>query len=295
MDFSKNYYRTLGCSPNADQTEIQAAYRSLAKKHHPDVNHGSEESKASFQEIQEAFEVLSDLTKRTYYDSMRSGTGGREYAPGEAPDNTTDTGNEALDRRWLFIEEYYPEIASQANELGKISPNLRVVFQIILLETKSFSESQNLFLAVEKLYLTKYFGNNERIQRFASGLLRGVDVSNRRKALIELNQAIVAMGSNAPADKVIENITKKYGIELSKAENTNFSLKNNNESWDLIYDRSKLYGWVLKGKKGLIRGASFLNTIDGTYIEAYSPEEARRAIGIPVSSLPPSLLETKRK
>lgn len=64
---SKNYYDILGISKNASQDEIKSSYRQLAKKYHPDVNKdpGAEEK---FKEIQEAYDVLSDETKKSTYD-----------------------------------------------------------------------------------------------------------------------------------------------------------------------------------------------------------------------------------
>ena len=56
----KNYYQTLGISPEATDDDIKKAYRSLAMKHHPD--RGGDQAK--FQEIQEAYGVLSDPQKR---------------------------------------------------------------------------------------------------------------------------------------------------------------------------------------------------------------------------------------
>ncbi|MDY3998866.1 MAG: DnaJ domain-containing protein [Blautia sp.] len=62
----KSYYDILGISRDATQAQIKAAYRKLAKKYHPDSSH-SEEDKERFQEIQEAYAVLSDPEKRKKY------------------------------------------------------------------------------------------------------------------------------------------------------------------------------------------------------------------------------------
>ena len=56
----KNYYRILGISENANLNQIKKAYRKLALKHHPD--RGGDENK--FKELSEAYEVLSDETKK---------------------------------------------------------------------------------------------------------------------------------------------------------------------------------------------------------------------------------------
>ena len=62
----KNYYRVLGVSPQEDEAGIRKAYREKAKKHHPD--RAGKDSTARFQEIAEAYEVLSSPEKREEYD-----------------------------------------------------------------------------------------------------------------------------------------------------------------------------------------------------------------------------------
>jgi len=64
----KDYYEILGVSRNASIEEIKAAYRNLAKKYHPDIAQNKEEAEKKFKEINEAYQVLSDLEKRKIYD-----------------------------------------------------------------------------------------------------------------------------------------------------------------------------------------------------------------------------------
>src|SRR5712691_5701200 len=75
MDF-KDYYSSLGVAKTASQKEIKAAYRKLARKHHPDVNH-DKSSEGRFKEINEAYEVLGDPDKRKKYDEL--GANWRQY------------------------------------------------------------------------------------------------------------------------------------------------------------------------------------------------------------------------
>lgn len=69
---AEDYYKTLGVSKTASQDEIQKEYRKLARKYHPDMNPDDESAKQKFQEVQAAFEVLSDPKKRQMYDQFGS-------------------------------------------------------------------------------------------------------------------------------------------------------------------------------------------------------------------------------
>jgi DnaJ-class molecular chaperone len=63
-----DYYKTLGVKRDASQAEIQKAYRDLARKYHPDLNPDDKTAKKKFQEVQSAFDVLNDPSKREMYD-----------------------------------------------------------------------------------------------------------------------------------------------------------------------------------------------------------------------------------
>jgi curved DNA-binding protein CbpA len=65
----KDYYTVLGVTPAEGLHAIRRAYRSLAKQYHPD--YAGQEGQTQFQEIQEAYEVLSDPRKRKEYDASR--------------------------------------------------------------------------------------------------------------------------------------------------------------------------------------------------------------------------------
>jgi molecular chaperone DnaJ len=69
MPDKRDYYEVLGLSKGASEAEIKKAYRSLAKKYHPDVNK-EKGSDLKFKEVQEAYEVLSDPQKKANYDNF---------------------------------------------------------------------------------------------------------------------------------------------------------------------------------------------------------------------------------
>lgn len=63
----KNYYKTLGISPDASHAEIKKSFRKLALQYHPDRNQGNELANLQFREVQEAYEILSNPSKRSGY------------------------------------------------------------------------------------------------------------------------------------------------------------------------------------------------------------------------------------
>lgn len=83
---SKSLYETLGVSENASSAEIKKAYRTLAKKYHPDMNK-SPEAEEKFKEINAAYEVLGDEEKKAQYDaygdSMFGGQNFHDFARGQ--------------------------------------------------------------------------------------------------------------------------------------------------------------------------------------------------------------------
>jgi curved DNA-binding protein len=66
----RDYYEILGVPRDASNEEIKQVFRRLARQYHPDVNPGNKEAEEKFKDIGEAYEVLSDPTKRTQYDEF---------------------------------------------------------------------------------------------------------------------------------------------------------------------------------------------------------------------------------
>lgn len=68
----KDYYKTLGVPADASSENIKTAYRKLSKKYHPDINNGDKFFEDMFKEIQEAYEILGDISGRKEYDFKRT-------------------------------------------------------------------------------------------------------------------------------------------------------------------------------------------------------------------------------
>jgi curved DNA-binding protein CbpA len=71
MQSERDYYEVLSIAPDASAEEIKEAYRKLAFQYHPDRNPASQDASKKMKEINEAYAILSDPTKRREYDIPR--------------------------------------------------------------------------------------------------------------------------------------------------------------------------------------------------------------------------------
>jgi len=84
----RDFYDVLGVSRNATADELKKAYRTLAKKYHPDQNQGDKEAEQRFKELNEAYDVLKDEQSRAAYDQFGHAAfdGGMGGPRGAAPE-----------------------------------------------------------------------------------------------------------------------------------------------------------------------------------------------------------------
>jgi molecular chaperone DnaJ len=64
---AKDFYAILGVPKSATEADIKQAYRKLSRELHPDKHKGDKDKEAKFKEVNEAYDVLSDSTKRSNY------------------------------------------------------------------------------------------------------------------------------------------------------------------------------------------------------------------------------------
>jgi molecular chaperone DnaJ len=98
----KDYYAALGVPKDADAAAIKKAYRKLARDLHPDKNPGNAQAEATFKEVSEAYDVLSDPKRRAEYDEARRLFGAGAAGAGGFPGGGFPSGGQSFDLGDLF-------------------------------------------------------------------------------------------------------------------------------------------------------------------------------------------------
>lgn len=160
MNRNKDYYLILGINPAATQKEIKAAYRSLARKYHPDVNSGNRQAEERFKEIGEAYSVLSDENKRKQYNILR----GIDISPKKSSAN-------AGQQTKKQAEEAYTQQKSKANRSSES-------YKKTLEEERPFNEIFSEFLdGIFKKSATDTERQTSKKQEYSIPPKRGDDIT----------------------------------------------------------------------------------------------------------------------
>ena len=125
----KDYYKVLGIPPKATPEEIKKAFRTLARKYHPDVAKDKKAAEEKFKELNEAHEVLSDPESRKKYDELGANwkTGGAPYPPPPQPGRPA-SGGESPDFQFEgtgfsdFFEQFFGGRAGRAGRSAGLDP-----------------------------------------------------------------------------------------------------------------------------------------------------------------------------
>ena len=211
MDKNKDYYAILGVHPTAEIAVIEAAYKALAKRYHPDVSKDNpEDAHRRMQEINEAYDILSDTTKRKEYDDLK-GSGTQEAEDFFRGEEDVEPEYDPLDEDWKVALEYYPELEQYLNQLRRISWKLGYGFKAYIVDTKNYENGAKIYNQMYEEFVERYFGTNESIIEFANTLIE----TNNKQALKELNKVVKVLDISQTfkkTDEVISKIEKKYQL-----------------------------------------------------------------------------------
>ncbi len=120
----QDYYNTLGIDKNASEVEIKKAFRSLARKYHPDKNPDDVQAESKFKEISEAYEVLSNKDKRKKYDNL--GSSFNNYRSQGGADNDFDwsswysKGSQSGPRQRRTVGDFFSEGGNMSDFFDRV-------------------------------------------------------------------------------------------------------------------------------------------------------------------------------
>lgn len=138
----KDYYKILGVAKNSSAKEIKKAYYQLAKKYHPDTNKDDPNASKKFQEVSEAYEILSDDTKRQEFDTFGTTTEqmNRQGGGGGGAGPTGQGKGQGFNQHWQYQSTINPE------ELFKYVIDPFIVLRFFRVFNEKLIEFYDLFL-----------------------------------------------------------------------------------------------------------------------------------------------------
>ncbi|XP_054165473.1 protein tumorous imaginal discs, mitochondrial-like [Oppia nitens] len=140
----KDYYEILGVARNASQKDIKRAYYELAKRYHPDTNHGNSDAQQRFQEVAEAYTILSDDSRKARFDAEQS-------QPVGARDDDFDGV-----RRSTFNESFHSTVDAE-DMFRKIFGNFKDEFGKVKQVWVDFPENAYGFTPTQEIHCTLTF------------------------------------------------------------------------------------------------------------------------------------------
>lgn len=284
MDASKDYYAILGVLPSVDAAVLQAVYRALAKKYHPDAahgaGHGAGPDTAAFIELQEAYNVLRDPLSRRRYDELRQARHEHAGRFDQASDSCAPEENAAEDQdeAWEIIREYEPIVASEERRLRKLSASLALVFRSSIMNSRDFRSAELIAEKLEEEFLSTYFGDSVEIQEFARRLLSLDDNIKGRDAARELNRVIRTLQNPSDPEVVMRRISQKFGLEAGPPKPIR-PLPDNKSGWNTVIKAAASMGWQYSGG-GLTARPRFSNAKLKVWFTPRTPDEAWDQMGL---------------
>ena len=210
MSHAVDYYKILGVLPDAEQIVIVAAYRALASLYHPDRWKGDkDESNRRMAEINVAYGVIGDVSKRAEYDRSRStGTTSMDDAE-ESMDAAFDSAISELEARWQIAVSVVTDLSDIRKRLNKTAHRLAFAFMVLMLERKDFQNRHEIASRLERRFLEERFGTDPKVVNFAKELIE----LGQRQAVRRLNQYVDVLGSKLDAFLIIEKIVQEFSID----------------------------------------------------------------------------------
>lgn len=233
----KNYYQILGVSSSASKEEIKIAYKKLAIKLHPDLNDGDDFFKMKFQEIQEAYGILSDPIKGTEYkrtfQEWESGSqnqfSGQTYNPQYEPSTSTSESKKGRQKKkskfkWLmFLLGIFVILIAIALifylDATDIKADLKTTSIVNADSTIQLRQKEDVYSTIAGIYvLNGIFSSKLELKQSGRYIMNVLDESSIGTYTVEDGYIYLNDGTKTERFKIIDENTiyLGYGLTLHK-------------------------------------------------------------------------------
>ncbi len=237
MKKSLNYYEVLGIDPKATAKQIKEAYRTLARRYHPDLNPADNDSADKFRIINEAYRILSDQEQRSHYD----------YINFEPPNSSNNSNHNSSANTPNGNEKIYYDQGLKKAQLGNYQEAIKDYNQAIAI-------NQNYAEAYNKRGLCYYkLGElSEAIKDFTKALYINSNIAdayyNRGMARFKLGYAQGAIEDYTTALKLRSNYGQAYycrGVTYADLNNKKAAISDLQKAAQIFAQQGDDYNYKL--------------------------------------------------
>lgn len=236
----KNLYEILGVSPNATKEEIREKYIELVKKYHPDVN-SSEDATEKSQEINEAYDVLSNDSKRKEYDESLKNNNSEENVK-EDPFNYEEEINKYTEREKKYAEDLALEKVIK-DEILRADTIIKARLEVLEL-----SRQENM---LEDFYFDKVTELWEIATEYQNGLEELIEKAAKKSLdhlISEINGTINKVNDNLQSMPLTIIDAKNYLENQENKERVTSEIINDvNKIQSLLDVKQELYDQIMTG------------------------------------------------
>lgn len=209
MSQNQDLYAVLGVLPAAEPAVIVAAYRALASLYHPDRWQGDKDAAhKKMSEINAAYEVLGDVSKRREYDARQTAATGTFKAADEEADQAFDDALNELEDRWTVAISVFPDLVGIRKSLDKTAHRLAFAFVTYMLDSKKFDHRHEVAAQLKTAFLQRYFGSNPQVVAFAEEL---IDLG-MKDAVKALNLYVDVLGLDTDPTTFLKKIEQDFDV-----------------------------------------------------------------------------------
>lgn len=160
-------------------------------------------------ELNAAYQVLSEPTRRAQYDNARNRNRQADFGSSEEKSEAFSGALDEIEDRWQIACSIYPDLADNRARLREVSAALAFAYVATILTTKRFAERSELARTMDQAFLERYFSSDQQIIEYARRLI----AAGQRVAARALNRLVDVVGVTDGPDRLIARIDEQFDLQ----------------------------------------------------------------------------------